>query len=296
MMSLQISYAGHVQALTATAAGAVGGATTIPIAAAPALGGFSYPAGATPGRHRARDEHDRLAHKLLRRQDPAATTFNFNSDGREPVLQLGLMYVQEITGREQLLLVRQGLDSQQLRLHRGRSRQVHRADQRHDVRHPHRCDGVDSVERGRDADGNIKNNDTITVTQGPHVQTFTANGAQTFGASSIVVNRPEQPPTAFTQVPSSPTRSAQTSLDQNASTDTVSQFQTAHHLAAGKLVMYPLTGSGPSGRDQSGNPFLPHGSSRTFYVGLYLPLVGASNQNALQGLSSTFGLTWHIDQ
>ena len=36
--------------------------------------------------------------------------------------------------------------------------------------------------------------------------------------------------------------------------------------------------------------------TRTFYVGLYLPVPAGSNQNALQGLASTFGLTWHIDQ
>jgi hypothetical protein len=36
--------------------------------------------------------------------------------------------------------------------------------------------------------------------------------------------------------------------------------------------------------------------SRTFYVGLYLPVPAGTPQNQLQGLSSTFGLTWHIDQ
>ena len=36
--------------------------------------------------------------------------------------------------------------------------------------------------------------------------------------------------------------------------------------------------------------------SRTFRVGLYVPAPAGTNQNQLQGLSSTFGLTWHIDQ
>ena len=36
--------------------------------------------------------------------------------------------------------------------------------------------------------------------------------------------------------------------------------------------------------------------ARTFYVGVYLPAPAGTNQNALQGLQSTFGLTWHIDQ
>jgi hypothetical protein len=36
--------------------------------------------------------------------------------------------------------------------------------------------------------------------------------------------------------------------------------------------------------------------SRTFQVGLYLPAPAGTNQNPLQGLASTFGITWHIDQ
>ena len=36
--------------------------------------------------------------------------------------------------------------------------------------------------------------------------------------------------------------------------------------------------------------------SRTFQVGVYLPAPAGTNQNPLQGLASTFGMTWHIDQ
>jgi hypothetical protein len=293
--ALQISYAGHVQALTATAAGAAGGATTIPIAAAPALGGFSYPAGATLVDTALATNTTASLTNCYDVKIPAATTFNFNPTAGNPFCSSVLMYVQEITGGNSYCWF-------------GKGSILSNSDFTEDA--AGKCiapinvttSGIPTgatvsipLSAGVTLNGNIKNNDTITVTQGAHVQTFTANGAQTFGASSIVVNSLSNP-TAFTTGAVVTDTSAQISLDQNASTDTVSQFQTAHHLAAGKLVMYPLTGSGPSARDQSGNPFLPHSASRTFYVGLYLPLVGASNQNALQGLSSTFGLTWHIDQ
>ena len=36
--------------------------------------------------------------------------------------------------------------------------------------------------------------------------------------------------------------------------------------------------------------------TRTFYVGVYLPAPAATNQNNVQGLVSTFGISWHIDQ
>jgi hypothetical protein len=31
-------------------------------------------------------------------------------------------------------------------------------------------------------------------------------------------------------------------------------------------------------------------------VGLYFPAPAGQNQNQLQGLQSTFGITWHMDQ
>jgi hypothetical protein len=36
--------------------------------------------------------------------------------------------------------------------------------------------------------------------------------------------------------------------------------------------------------------------SRTFKVGVYVPAPAGINQNPLQGLQSSFGITWHIDQ
>jgi hypothetical protein len=146
--------------------------------------------------------------------------------------------------------------------------------------------------------GNVRTGDSIVVTQGTHTQTFTASAAATFGASSISVNSTAvgSPFTAGAIVTN---RSAQNSLDSNAATDNVTAFQTAHHLSGGKLELFPVNGNGTVDNVSGISELTKSGGSnptRTFYVGLYLPVPGGSNQNALQGLASTFGLTWHIDQ
>ena len=76
-------------------------------------------------------------------------------------------------------------------------------------------------------------------------------------------------------------------------TNTISNFDTLHPQS-GEIALYPTTGNGTV--DSASPNWLGHTSSRTFYVNVYLPKPSGVNQNALQGLSSTFGLTWHIDQ
>lgn len=149
--------------------------------------------------------------------------------------------------------------------------------------------------------GNVHPGDTITVTQGTNTQTFTAASSptyETYGATSIAVTSTAVT-TPFTSGAVVTNTSAQTSLNSNASTDNVSAFDTAHHLSAGKLELYPVSGLATVDKT-SGAAELTHYNSgtytRTFYVGLYLPAPVGSNQNAIQGLASTFGLTWHMDQ
>jgi hypothetical protein len=293
--ALQISYGGHTQALTATAAGAAGGATTIPIVAAPALGGFSYPAGATLVDTALTTNTTPSLTNCFDVKTAGGTPFNFNPTAGNPFCSSVLMWVQEITGANSYCWFGKGSTLSNSNFTEDAAGKCIAPINVTTSGIPAGATTTIPLTAGVTLNGNIRANDTITVTQGAHVQTFTANGAQTFGASSIVVNS-QSNPTLFTAGAVVTDTSAQTSLDANASTDTISQFQTAHHLTAGKLPLYPLTGSGPLGPDMTGNPMLVHSTSRTFYVGLYMPLVGATNQNALQGLSSTFGLTWHIDQ
>jgi hypothetical protein len=146
--------------------------------------------------------------------------------------------------------------------------------------------------------GNVRSGDTIVVTQGTRTQTFTASGPATFGATTIGVNTASVSP-AFTSGAIVTDTAAQSALDSNAATDNISAFQIAHRLTAGKLELFPVSNNGQIDQT-SGAAELTHsgtgGSARTFYIGLYLPVPPGSNQNPLQGLASTFGLTWHLDQ
>jgi hypothetical protein len=134
------------------------------------------------------------------------------------------------------------------------------------------------------------------VTSGSHTQTFAATANVAFGATSI-------PVTSATPNFAYPTTSTVTdsttlgTLNSN-TTDTITNFDTAHNGTVGKIQLYPVTGSGTV--DTAAPVQLNHfGSgtySRTFRVGVYVPAPAGINQNPLQGLQSTFGLTWHIDQ
>jgi hypothetical protein len=81
-------------------------------------------------------------------------------------------------------------------------------------------------------------------------------------------------------------------------TDTITNFNTMHNGALGKIQLYPVSSSGVL--DTAASVQLSHFNSgtyaRTFQVGVYLPAPTGQNQNPLQGLISTFGITWHIDQ
>ena len=140
--------------------------------------------------------------------------------------------------------------------------------------------------------GNVSVGDSITVTQGTHTQTFVAAGVtETYGANAITIASTAVG-SAFTIGAIVTNSSAQTSLTPAAANDTVSNFDTLHNVS-GKIELTPVTGNGTTA---AAAVELAQSASRTFYVGLYLPAPNPVNQNAIQGLSSTFGLTWHMDQ
>jgi len=80
-------------------------------------------------------------------------------------------------------------------------------------------------------------------------------------------------------------------------TNDVANFDTLHP-SSGEVLLYPPNGYGTL--NTTAPVWLGHSgssnSTRTFYVSVYMPKPSGSNQNFLQGLSSAFGLTWHIDQ
>jgi predicted ribosomally synthesized peptide with SipW-like signal peptide len=73
---------------------------------------------------------------------------------------------------------------------------------------------------------------------------------------------------------------------------TIGAFGAAHNADGGRIDLVPVASNDVLG---SGSALAPgDDGARTFEIALYLPN-SASNQNAVQGLQSTFGLTWHID-
>ena len=92
-----------------------------------------------------------------------------------------------------------------------------------------------------------------------------------------------------------------TTLNGTFATSTLSNFDTTYYTIAHPLTLYPTTGDGTINNSGYGLGLpkydsVGHTSARTFYVGVFLPAATGSNQNTLQGLQATFGLTWHIEQ
>jgi hypothetical protein len=146
--------------------------------------------------------------------------------------------------------------------------------------------------------GNIKAGDTLLFTEGGNQVSCTANGSNYYvGATSITLSA-----TACT-IPSgvngtfdgntiiTDSTTLQT-LASDTGASSVSQFD-IHKNYSQKIELTPVSSNGNTG--PTGTDLAASGGQRTFLVGVIIPGPAAA-QNQLQGLKSTFGLTWHIDQ
>jgi uncharacterized protein YceK len=143
--------------------------------------------------------------------------------------------------------------------------------------------------------GNVVSGDSIKIASGSNTQTFTASGNASFGATSIPIQS-ATPNFAYPTTSTITDTSTLGSLNSD-TTDTIANFDTVHG-AAGKIQLYPVTGNNTvdTAAPVELNHFNSGTYSRTFEIGVYLPAPAGINQNPLQGLQSTFGITWHIDQ
>jgi hypothetical protein len=163
------------------------------------------------------------------------------------------------------------------------------------------------------ANGNIASGDTIQVSQlNASTQTYNvvqcpasaavwmgdATTSVSVGACTTVSGSNSGFTSAATVTDYTTTN---TTLSGTFAADTISSFDTAHGGLANAMTLYPTTADGAINNTGFGLG-LPkydstsHTSARTFYVGVYLPTPTSTNQNTLQGLMATFGLTWHIEQ
>lgn len=158
-----------------------------------------------------------------------------------------------------------------------------------------------SLNDGGNLHGNIKANDTISLAENGSTLTCYATGTSYIGASGTigVTGCYGAPSTTFDSAAVVKDTTAFSILNGTNTTSTISNFDTAHN-SIGAIYMPPLTGNGTA-NSGSTVQLAAHGDPnskdiRIFYVGVYFPAASGQSQNQLQGLLSTFGLTFHIDQ
>ena len=291
--AIVVSFGGHSQTFTASAA-AIGGATSISVSGGP-LANFSYPLNSNvndTSSNTTPNNTDCYDVKTTSPGTPGATQgtqLNFNPTTGNPFCSAVLMYVQETTGNTYYCWSGKGSSPESanglcvapiaVTLTTGLTSGV-----------------APTTLQVSALNGNVTSGNQITVTSGTNTQTFTASADARFGDTSIAVSG--APNANFSYPVSSPVvnTSALTSLNSD-TTDTISNFDTLHPVG-GRIQLVPLLSNGNLNTNATVqlSHFNVGNYTRTFYVGLYLPVPAGSNQNPLQGLSSTFGLTWHIDQ
>ncbi|MGN6372946.1 MAG: hypothetical protein ACTHM1_08130 [Solirubrobacteraceae bacterium] len=146
--------------------------------------------------------------------------------------------------------------------------------------------------------GNVASGDKIRIAYENHEQEFKASAEAFISSSSTSISIESATPN-FAYPTGATITDTKTLETLNSDTiDTISNFDTAHNGNSGKIPLPPVTSNGKL--ETSPPVELGHygGSKyeRTFYVGLYVPAPAGSNQNNLQGLASTFGISWHLEQ
>lgn len=158
-----------------------------------------------------------------------------------------------------------------------------------------------SLDVGGNLHGNIEANDQITLVESGSTETCYATTSYYIGAASniSVTGCSGAPSTTFNGSATVKDTTAFTALNGSNPSSTISNFDTAH-LATGAIFMPPLNGNGsdvPSATVQlAAHGDANHKDTRIFYIGVYFPSPSGTNQNFLQGLLSTFGLTFRTDQ
>jgi hypothetical protein len=142
--------------------------------------------------------------------------------------------------------------------------------------------------------GNVKNGDSISIKEGATTVTCTATATAYILATSISVNSCG----AGTFTTAALVTDATTLTTLNADvTHTLTNFDTTTK-GSSHVELTPVTANGTTAAAATDLPHYDSGvtDTRTFYVGAYFPNPTGGLQNQLQGLLSTFGITWHIDQ
>jgi hypothetical protein len=285
-----LSYGTHSQTFEASAA-ASGGATSISVTSKNA--NFSYPAGASISDKSSNtnasntDCYDAKTTEAGTSGATKGTELNFNSTSENPLCKTALIFVQEATAGNNYCWVGHGAES---------ATGMCLAPISVSPSETLATSKTTTTLKVGTLNGNVSSGDTIEIVSGSQKQTFKASANAYIGANSISIES-ATPNFAY---PTTSTVTDTTTLGtlNSDTTATISNFDTAHNGEVGKVQLYPLTSNGKT--ETSAAVELGHAggsnTERTFYVGVYLPAPASGNQNSIQGLQSTFGLAWHIDQ
>jgi hypothetical protein len=138
--------------------------------------------------------------------------------------------------------------------------------------------------------------DVLKITEGNKSTTCNAQANAYINDTSITVSGCS-PSNTFTTAAVVTDSTTLATLNSD-TTHTISNFDTSANWNVGKIPLYTVSGNGginnPSTIEL--NKHGDTGDTRIFYVGVYMPATSGSAQNLLQGLKSTFGISWHVDQ
>jgi hypothetical protein len=278
--AIVVSFGTHTQTFTANAA-ASGGATSISVT--PLAANFAYPIGTIVS--------DTSSNTNAANTDcydaktTAGNLLNFNPVAGNPFCGAALIFVQETTGGNHYCWLGKGSSPES-------ASGMCSAPISVNLSSALSTGGAITSLPVTALNGNVASGDSIIVTSGANTQTFAASANAFFGATSITVT--SATPNFAYPTTSTVTDSTTLSVALNPdTTDTITNFDTAHNTI-GKIQLFPVTGNGTI--NNAATVELSHTLSRIFQIGVYLPAPAGINQNALQGLQSTFGITWHIDQ
>jgi hypothetical protein len=218
----------------------------------------------------------------------AGSDLNFNATAGNPLCRSLLIYIQETTGGKSYCWLGQGSAPE--------------ASSGFCVA-PISVQPTGSISAGTapatiavgSVNGNVNSGDTLQITEGSKSDTLTATASRTFGDTDLAVSGTLA--NAYTSAAVIIDTTTKSAMDADTA-DTIANFDTGHNGTSGKIELHPVSADGTIdtaaplelGKAGSGS------DSRTFVVGVYLPASNGINQNSIQGLQSTFGITWHLDQ
>jgi hypothetical protein len=307
--TITLSYGTHTQSCTAGGnVAATSSATSIPVSCVPANANFSY-----PQYTRVLDTSSDTSPTNTDCWDAKTTTspvvgaskgtdLNFNPTTGNPLCTTALFWVQEQTGGKNYCWAGKGSSPENsLGMCNAPISALLTATSNGGTSPYSVTAGTTSLSFGSGLKGNIKSGDTLVVTDKTvsATATCTAGSNQWIGDTSVTVGSCTSlvNNTLFTTGNTYVTDTTTLTTLNSDTTDTISNFDTAHDFG-GEIQLYPLTSNGNSNTSAAIelNRHAVSGDTRIFWVGVYLPAPTSGGQNQLQGLMSTFGFNWHIDQ